>query len=810
MANLPTMSESKVSRNSSLEKVLPVMAKDISVMKNSLIKFMQSQTSQQSKAEAYFQRAKQKENLYESRKTAAIKSSTSPSKSGGSGTGLFDPKVGIIEFYKRLLNILIKGLAVGGAVFGLKKLLEDPEIRQNIGNFLKDIFVGILGLVRDGANLFAEALQKNGPEIQKALTETFVAIMGAIEAAINSLTDLLTGPNSKQIYDAIGRVFTAIGNAIVKVFKTKIDIDGVEVSLGLIAAGLIALPALLRGFSQALSNATASLLGAGTGAGAAGLLGGIVGTIMSGIRIALGAALLAYGGAEAYNAWKKKNPDKDAEGNVIDPKSQIKDSVVPGAYNPETGYLDSGKLAVGAAEVAGGVYAGKKAIDLIQAGRATVPTVPPGSPTPASGFPRGAAPTPSTANLPTSQSKIIVPEGNSPRSSTTMGKGNVFPVEANTAGKRAPLPPSSAEEGIAKKIVERIKTLYSKGSKYWLTFMEYVGKRVLAHYGTFKGASIVLGKMTGAVLAVAASPFTAGLSTLIGYGLLAADIYFLYTVIEDFFKEQKLDTAPTQAVTDPIGDEIFRGQMVQGAKSRTPTQSTGESIDSSDARGMAEKYLGRKMSDKEWDELVLATSAEGGGRSTEEYAYIMAAILNRSRMKNGKDISQILREPGQFQAVTGGKNPKWNSGKVSKKDYNMITSGTEILDSIAHNLDSFGASNLAAYDNIETGKKHLANLINSGGMRLGDSTFGYGLYLGGKPSPNRTANVRMDSNQVNAAGKSLREAEDARNDSIFNIINSFNTENKQESKQASGTTPPVAAPWNEEMFFREQMKNMLF
>ena len=166
-------------------------------------------------------------------------------------------------------------------------------------------------------------------------------------------------------------------------------------------------------------------------------------------------------GLDGNLALEAMNPDKDAEGNVIDPKSQIKDSVVPGAYNPETGYLDSGKLAVGAAEVAGGVYAGKKAIDLIQAGRATVPTVPPGSPTPASGFPRGAAPTPSTANLPTSQSKIIVPEGNSPRSSTTMGKGNVFPVEANTAGKRAPLPPSSAEEGIAKKIVERISELVS-------------------------------------------------------------------------------------------------------------------------------------------------------------------------------------------------------------------------------------------------------------------------------------------------------------------------------------------------------------
>jgi hypothetical protein len=100
--------------------------------------------------------------------------------------------------------------------------------------------------------------------------------------------------------------------------------------------------------------------------------------------------------------------------------------------------------------------------------------------------------------------------------------------------------------------------------------------------------------------------------------------------------------------------------------------------------------------------------------------------------------------------------------------------------------------------------------MNSGGMQLGGSTFGYGLYGGGKPSANPSASLRLDSNQVNAAGRNLREAEDARNDPIMNIINSFNAENKQESKQASGTAPPVSAPWNEELFFREQMKNMLF
>jgi hypothetical protein len=223
---------------------------------------------------------------------------------------------------------------------------------------------------------------------------------------------------------------------------------------------------------------------------------------------------------------------------------------------------------------------------------------------------------------------------------------------------------------------------------------------------------------------------------------------------------------------------------------------------------MAENYLGRKMSDVEWNELVRATYAEGSGKSTEEYAAIMASILNRSRKKGGKNISDILRESGQFEAVTGGKNPRWKSGTVAAKDYDMITSGTSILGSLSHDLDSFGASDLKAYQNESTGRKHLANLMNSGGMQLGGSTFGYGLYGGGKPSANPSASLRLDSSQVNAAGRNLREAEDARNDPIMNIINSFNAENKQESKQAPAASAPVASPFNEEQFFEAMVKSI--
>ena len=75
---------------------------------------------------------------------------------------------------------------------------------------------------------------------------------------------------------------------------------------------------------------------------------------------------------------------------------------------------------------------------------------------------------------------------------------------------------------------------------------------------------------------------------------------------------------------------------------------------------------------------------------------------------------------------------------------------------------------------------------------------------------NTSARLRTDSNQVNSAERNRKDAEDARNDPIVNIIDSFNQTKQGDAKASSGTAPPVSSPFNEEMFFREQMKSMLF
>ena len=821
MANLPTMSESNVTKKSTLEKVLPVMAKDISLMKTSLIKFMKSQTSQQTKAEAYFMKAKRKEDAYESKygkkSISSPSKSSSPTKSGGSGVGLFDSKVGFFDFLKRIFNVLSKGMLVGGAVFGLKKLLENEEIRKSIGDFLKGVFVGFLELVRDGANLFKKMLDENGPEIQRVLTETFVAIMGAIEASINGITNLLTGPNSDKIYESIGKVFDAIGKAIVKVFTHKVDIKGFEVPLGAAAIGLWGLIKIIGGFGLAVQRATAAALGFGAtaGKGAGGAIGGLFALVRSGIYYAIGAAIAAYAGAEAYNAWKKKNPDLDESGQPIDPKSQLNDRTFPGAYDQQTGYLDSGKLAVGAAEATGGLAVGYGAWKMIKAGRSmgTVPPVPtaPGAATPAGGFPRGPAPTVSSAGLPVSQSKVV-PPGSSAEGPKVWRRGSSPPPSGMYAGNRAPLPPK--EVSMLEKVTKLIKNIYGKGASIGARFISFMTPKIAGRFGvTFAlkatAAMTAIGTGVASQIFPVVGTIVGGALTALGWALIAADIYFLYSLIQDFMKQEGIsDTSPTPAgsrtSSGVVEDSDFKNQMTAGAN-----RSREESIDTNDARTMAENYLGRKISDVEWNELVRATYAEGSGKSTEEYAYIMAAILNRSRAKGGKDISQILREPNQFEAVTGGKNPRWNSGKVAQKDFDMITSGTAILGSIAQNLDSFGSSDLAAYGNKETGKKHLSNLLNSGGFALGGSTFGYGLYGGGRASMNTSStSLRNDSNRMNDMERLRKQAEEELDKGkIVNIIGSFNTENGK-GKPEAAPSAPVAAPWNEEMFFENMAKSI--
>ena len=73
------------------------------------------------------------------------------------------------------------------------------------------------------------------------------------------------------------------------------------------------------------------------------------------------------------------------------------------------------------------------------------------------------------------------------------------------------------------------------------------------------------------------------------------------------------------------------------------------------AREIASEYLGREISDRDWDMLIRATWAESTN-NPQELAAVMGVILNRVRENHsgyGASIRAQLLAPAQFQAVTG-------------------------------------------------------------------------------------------------------------------------------------------------------------
>ena len=121
---------------------------------------------------------------------------------------------------------------------------------------------------------------------------------------------------------------------------------------------------------------------------------------------------------------------------------------------------------------------------------------------------------------------------------------------------------------------------------------------------------------------------------------------------------------------------------------------------SNQGKKAAEAYLGRKMSEQEWNYLVRATAAESSNNSQEQ-AYIMAVILNRVRNGHwGKDVISVLTATNQFQAVTGtsdepGPSELFNdpSGKLKS----VINSAINTLSKAPRKFLYFTAVNLKAY-----------------------------------------------------------------------------------------------------------------
>lgn len=160
------------------------------------------------------------------------------------------------------------------------------------------------------------------------------------------------------------------------------------------------------------------------------------------------------------------------------------------------------------------------------------------------------------------------------------------------------------------------------------------------------------------------------------------------------------------------------------------------------ARTAAEQYLGRQMTQTEWDYLLRAVYAESGrGGGGRENAMIMATILNRARspqgytagalaqayLRQGLTVLAALYGRNQFQAVTGtAGNPRPSSHFSRGPNHNeleeILRSVVQFLHKVPHNQVAFTAAATGAYG-AGTNIGYRDTMLRNGGVVIGGTVF---------------------------------------------------------------------------------------
>jgi len=148
-------------------------------------------------------------------------------------------------------------------------------------------------------------------------------------------------------------------------------------------------------------------------------------------------------------------------------------------------------------------------------------------------------------------------------------------------------------------------------------------------------------------------------------------------------------------------------------------------------RAGAEEYLGRSLSDVEWDQLLRTTYSESSSNPNEQAA-VMSVILNRVNSGRwGETVTSVIQAPNQFQAVTGTANDPGpsrmyrafnNNGEDLSKFESTIT--PLLSNYTEQNWLNFTAANRAAYGE-GTNVNFLDDLTAAqDSMQIGQTMFG--------------------------------------------------------------------------------------
>jgi len=114
------------------------------------------------------------------------------------------------------------------------------------------------------------------------------------------------------------------------------------------------------------------------------------------------------------------------------------------------------------------------------------------------------------------------------------------------------------------------------------------------------------------------------------------------------------------------------------------------------AKQAIKSYLGRDLSNDEFNNLIAVVYAEAGQETSLEGAYVAGVILNRMKSKN-KDLLSVISEKNQFAAVTA----KGQTGRFKSGPDKNCTIVSGIYNTISKNLNSVPKNFQGFYSNVE-------------------------------------------------------------------------------------------------------------
>jgi len=176
-----------------------------------------------------------------------------------------------------------------------------------------------------------------------------------------------------------------------------------------------------------------------------------------------------------------------------------------------------------------------------------------------------------------------------------------------------------------------------------------------------------------------------------------------------------------------IDQSIGGGQPTNNTSINSTASDTSFIGTNTEAKKIAEQYLGRLISSIEWSQLISATFAEASNNQTER-AYVMGAILNRTRSKSwGQTITNVLTAKNQFQAVTGTRsNPfpskRYINGPNPTEADNIYGAAINLLNNVPKNIINFTAADIKSYG-PGTRPKYRQELFARGGFIIGKTIF---------------------------------------------------------------------------------------